>query len=215
MKDKTKEMPIEIPVDTPIGGALSRDELLAAFYTEYLDIFSCEEVVCGSGNLESGILLIGEAPGREEVKLSKPFVGAAGKQLQEFLELMGMQRDSIYITNAIKYRLSRINEKTGRVSNRPARSDEIISNRQYLLREIDIIRPACIVTLGNVPLRSVTGNIKANIGGLHGEIMSTEILNNKYRLFPLYHPASIIYNRSLKDVYVYDILKLKGILTNS
>src|SRR5690606_40246878 len=113
-------------------------------------------------------LIVGEAAVRDEVKFSRPFSGAAGKHLDSFLELAGIDRQDIYITNAIKYRLSKVNPKTGRLSNRPAAKDEIESSRPCLLEEIDIIRPRCIVTLGNVPLRAVTGNHRLNIGECHG-----------------------------------------------
>lgn len=153
--------------------------------------------------------MIGEAPGRDEVRLSRPFVGKAGKHLGEFLEQLGVERDSIYITNAIKFRLSKTDPKSGRISNRPATRDEINENRPYLLKEIEIIKPAIIVTLGNVPLRAVTGDFGINIGSTHGKISTLNILDGSYRLFALYHPASIIYNRSLKDTYINDINKLQ------
>jgi len=186
-------------------------ERLNAFNRKYREAFKGEEIVLGSGSCRSDILLVGEAPGRDEVKLSKPFVGMAGRQLEEFLKMMEIKRQDIYITNAIKYRLLKYSEKTGRTSNRPARKDEIICNRQFLLEEIDLIRPLCIVTLGNVPLRCVTGDFSLCIGEYHGKLINTAVMGKEYRLFPLYHPASIIYNRSLKDVYINDIKKLKKI----
>ncbi|NTV91608.1 MAG: uracil-DNA glycosylase [Clostridiales bacterium] len=192
--------------------ACRTEDLLKHLYSVYRSTFYNEEIVTGSGNPKARILLIGEAPGKDEVIQSKPFVGAAGRQLTEFLELIGLEREEIYITNAIKYRLSKVNEKTGRTSNRPAKTDEIIINRPYLLKEIDIIRPEFIVTLGNVPLKALTGDFGRVIGNMHGEGSVVEILNQKYTLFPLYHPASIIYNRSLKGIYIDDILKLKSLL---
>jgi uracil-DNA glycosylase family 4 len=186
--------------------------ILDDLYTEYSQRFKGNEFVFGCGCTEPKLLLIGEAPGREEVKLSRPFSGAAGKNLDEFLELVQIQREKIFITNAIKYRLSKANPNTGRLSNKPATREEIDTSRPFLLREIEIISPKVIVTLGNVPLRAVTGNMTVSIGEYHGKVMEYNGLNKSYVLFPLYHPASIIYNRSLKKVYESDIMALRDML---
>lgn len=185
-----------------------KNDLLYKLYNEYKEEFKDNEIVLGEGNLDAEILLIGEAPGRDEVKLSRPFVGMAGKNLDEFLDMLGIQRDTIYITNAIKFRLSKVNTETGRVVNRPASKDEIKINRSFLIEEIKIIRPNYIVTLGNVPLKSVTNDFSINIGEVHGRIRDINIEETSFKLFPLYHPASIIYTRSLKEVYISDIKRL-------
>lgn len=192
---------------------MSKHERLKDLYENYRTAFKGEEIVLGDGNIDAELLLIGEAPGKDEVRLSKPFVGMAGKNLAEFLEILGVARESIYITNAIKYRLSRINPETGKVVNRPAKKDEIDNNRQYIINEIDIISPKVIITLGNVPLRSVTGTFDISIGTVHGRLMPVQILDGTYQLYPLYHPASIIYNRSLKETYINDIRKLKDMIS--
>lgn len=163
----------------------------------------------GDGNVDSKILFIGEAPGRDEVKLNKPFVGSAGRRLSEALDLLGVKREEIYITNAIKYRLEKASLKTGRKINRPATVKDIIVNKEYLLKEIDIINPEIIVTLGNVPLKALCGD-EQSIGVAHGICKQIELNNNTYRIFPLYHPASMIYNPDLKSVNEADILALKG-----
>lgn len=191
---------------------MAKQECLKEHYEHYCKEFAGKEIVTGCGNADARLLLIGEAPGREEVRLSKPFVGAAGKQLCEFLEFLDIERDSIYITNAIKYRLSKTSPTTGRVSNRPAAREEINSSRPYLLKEIEIIRPNIIVTLGNVPLRALTGDNSISIGFIHGSIKKISISEEEYDLFPLYHPASLIYNRSLKETYLNDLKALKEIL---
>lgn len=191
---------------------MKNEEMLSELYKEYQCRFAGNEFVFGCGCVNPKLLLIGEAPGREEVKLSRPFSGAAGKYLDGFLELAGIKRDDIYITNAIKYRLYRENPKTGRLSNRPADREEIISSRPYLLKEIGMICPVCIVTLGNVPLRAVTGNFKLNIGECHGVPARQMIEERDYLLFPLYHPASVIYNRDLKQTCETDIQRLRELL---
>lgn len=187
-------------------------EQLSDLYSEYACEFAGNEFVFGCGSVEPKLLLIGEAPGREEVKLSRPFSGAAGKYLDEFLKLAGIDREKIYITNAIKYRLSKVNPKTGRLSNRPATKEEIISSRRFLLREIELISPSCVVTLGNVPLRAVTGDFSENIGDRHGVSSMAKTGGLEFMLFPLYHPACVIYNRSLKQTCEADILKLRDVL---
>lgn len=188
------------------------EEALAQLYNEYACRFAGNEFVFGCGCTKPKLLLIGEAPGREEVKLSRPFSGAAGKNLDDLLELANIKREEIYITNAVKYRLSKMNPKTGRLSNRPAAREEIMSSRPYLLREIDMIRPRCIATLGNVPLRAVTGNFSLNIGECHGISVREVIQGQEYLIFPLYHPASIIYNRDLIQTCRTDMLKLRGLI---
>ena len=190
---------------------MKSEKMLNELYNEYTCEFTGNEFVFGCGCIKPRLLLIGEAPGREEVKLSRPFSGPAGKHLDEFLQLAGIKREEIYITNAIKYRLSKENPKTGRLSNRPATRIEITSSRSYLLREIAMVRPKCIVTLGNVPLRAVTGRFTMNIGECHGTASVEKIEEQEYMLFPLYHPASVIYNRNLKETCEADILKLRTI----
>lgn len=163
-------------------------------------------IVTGEGNLNAKIMLIGEAPGREEVEQGKPFVGKAGKNLSEFLEIIGLKREDIFITNTVKFRPVKVSE-SGTLSNRTPSDDEVKTFLPYLLKEIEVISPKIIVTLGNTPLKALLGE-QALIGNLHGSITD---FNGKM-LFPLYHPASIIYNPSLKTVYTEDILKLKEVI---
>jgi uracil-DNA glycosylase family 4 len=195
---------------------MSKEKELSSLYKEYKELFKGEEIVLGDGNIDARLMLVGEAPGKDEVRLGKPFVGMAGKNLNEFLALLGIDRKDIYITNAIKYRLFKINPLTGRVVNRPATKDDISRNRGYLLKEISIIDPMYIVTLGNVPLKAlVDGHSRMTIGKVHGKLKTIVLSGNEYRLFPLYHPASIIYNKALRDIYVGDIKKLKELIWNN
>ncbi len=164
-----------------------------------------EAVVFGEGNLEAEIVLVGEAPGSKEVELRRPFVGQAGKNLEEFLDTIGLDREDIYITNVVKIRPYKINEKTGRRVNRPPNKKEIEKYSKYLLEELKIISPSIIVTLGNVPLRVLTDEKDIKVSKVHGRIIESV----EKRIFPLYHPAAIIYNRKLKSTYLEDIVKLK------
>ena len=191
---------------------MSKINELEKLYQKYKSEFHDKEVVLGEGNPDSDILLIGEAPGRDEVKQSRPFVGMAGRNLSEFLEILQLKREEIYITNSIKYRLSKINPLTGKVVNRPATVSEIVENRDYLFNEIQIIQPKYIVTLGNVPLKAVAPDNEMSIGQVHGKLNTINIMETEYGLFPLYHPASIIYKRELKDIYLDDIKALKELI---
>ena len=152
-------------------------------------------------------MLIGEAPGAEETRLSRPFVGRAGKNLDEFLRVLGLARGDVYITNAVKFRPYRISAK-GTLSNRPPKKNEIACMLPLLLREIEAVCPKVVVTLGNVPLKCVLGN-RATIGMHHASPQAAKARAHTFVLFPLYHPASIIYNRALADVYTQDLQALE------
>lgn len=173
-----------------------------------------KKIVLGDGFLNSKIMLIGEAPGRDEIAQGKPFVGAAGKQLNELLKIAELNRSEIYITNIVKYRISRINPLTGREVNRPVKDFEILAERQWVLREIEIINPDIICTLGNSSLRGLTGEFGLVIGEVHGQILMRQIDKADFEIFPLYHPASIIYNRSLQTMFEKDLGVLKNILNS-
>ncbi|PYG86689.1 DNA polymerase [Ruminiclostridium sufflavum DSM 19573] len=187
---------------------------LDALYGRYETEYKNEEIVLGDGCIESPFVIIGEAPGKEEVRLRKPFVGAAGKNLDEFINVLGIKRENLFITNTIKYRLGKVNPKTQRIVNRPATVQDIRNNQRWLHDEISLLKPQIIVTLGNVPLKAVTGNFKASIGDMHGILHSCNIAGNIFKVFPLYHPASIIYNRALKETYYQDVVNLKNEINN-
>ena len=167
-----------------------------------------EQLVYGFGNCNSDIVLVGEAPGAQEVIQGRPFVGKAGKNLDDFLLYTGIERENVYITNVVKYRPYRISYSNNMVNRAPTK-DEIDAFRPFLVKEIEIIDPKVIVTLGNTPLTALSrGNV--TIGRVHGMVMDSIVEGKK--LFPLYHPASIIYNQNLRDVYLKDLEKLKTYL---
>lgn len=166
-------------------------------------------LVFGDGNSDHPpIMLIGEAPGEQETLKRRPFVGKAGKNLDEFLDLMGMERETLYVSNVVKIRPTSLG-KTGRVRNRAPSKEEIALFLPFLMKEIDLVKPQSIVTLGNVPLKALMGP-KATVGELHGRWHTA---SNGLPLFALYHPAAIIYRRELKEVYAQDVLALKASLT--
>ena len=165
-----------------------------------------QELVFGDGKPGAEIMLIGEAPGKDEVAQKKPFVGRAGKNLAEFLGASGLKRDDLYVTNGCKFRPTKISAKNT-VSNRPPTKEEILAARPFLHEEIRLVSPRLLVTLGNTP-RHAVWDFSVNIGGCHGAAEKIMLEKNGYWLFPLYHPASIIYNPALKETYMCDISNL-------
>lgn len=161
-------------------------------------------LVFGDGTPGSRVMMIGEAPGEQESLQLKPFVGKAGKNLDEFLALTGLVRSELYISNTVKFRPTRLS-KAGRVVNRPPTKEEVQIFLPWLKREIALVAPEVVVTLGNVPLKALTGS-RSVIGEMHGQFLPFE----GRTLYPIYHPASLIYNRSLAGVYREDLERLKS-----
>ncbi len=167
-------------------------------------------LVFGSGNLDAKIMLIGEAPGKEEVLAGRPFVGRAGKNLDEFLAATGLLREKLYLTNVVKFRPTRVSER-GSISNRPPTQQEIALCMPCLKAELEALAPELILTLGNVALQALLGK-EAKIGQCHGQSMP---IGQGRAVFALYHPASIIYNPKLRLTYMEDLSRLRAYLTRS
>lgn len=167
-----------------------------------------EDFVFSDGDADSRILLIGEAPGENEIIQKKPFVGKAGKNLDEFIDILGIDRKDLYITNSVKIRPYKISSKTGNKINKSPSISEIRKFKDLVKDEIIKVNPEVIVTLGNTPLKQLLDE-KSKIGEVHGKPINIELNGNEFILFPLYHPASVIYRRELKSVYIEDLKKLK------
>ena len=165
-------------------------------------------LVFGEGPAQARLMLVGEAPGEQEAMLGRPFVGKAGKLLDAFIAGTGLTRGEMYVTNTVKFRPSRIS-KAGRVVNRTPTQEEIAAFLPFLKKEIAQVDPACVVTLGNVPLRALLGE-KETIGQAHGQMRRQE--DRLY--FPMYHPASMIYNPGLKAIFAQDMEKLSQLIKN-
>ena len=165
-------------------------------------------LVFGEGPAQARLMLVGEAPGEPEAMLGRPFVGKAGKLLDAFIAGTGLTRGEMYVTNTVKFRPSRIS-KAGRVVNRTPTQEEIAAFLPFLKKEIAQVNPACVVTLGNVPLRALLGE-KETIGQAHGQMRRQE--DRLY--FPMYHPASMIYNPGLKAIFAQDMEKLGQLIKN-
>jgi len=158
-------------------------------------------LVLGEGAKNARIMLVGEAPGAQEALLGRPFVGKAGKNLDEFLELSGFKREELYITNVVKFRPTKTSA-AGRTINRTPTREEVQLFLPWLKKEIAYVKPECVVTLGNTALSALHG--KVVIGVVHGQFLEAE----GRLLYPIYHPASLIYNRSLVDTYREDLERL-------
>ena len=188
-----------------------KEESIKSLNNKIIGEFPKEKLILGHGNLNSPIILIGEAPGAKEIELGQPFVGQAGEYFDEFLKVLEINREDVYITNTVKYRPTRLNPKTDRLSNRTPTLKEIDSFRDYLHKEICIVDPKIIITLGNIPIKGIF-NEDLKIGDIHGKLIERGIRDNIYKIFPLYHPAAVIYRPELKDVYIGDLLILKEII---
>ncbi len=155
--------------------------------------------VPGFGNLNSKILFLGEAPGKNEDIIGLPFVGIAGKILDEALKKGGIKRNDVYVTNVVKCRPP---------NNRVPEIAEILTCLQYLKQEIQIISPNIICILGATALQSVL-NLKG-LGRYHGKV----IIHDDLRFFITYHPAATIYNNKLRDVFFKEIASLINMMKN-
>lgn len=159
------------------------------------------QLVFADGNPEAEIVFIGEAPGKNEDEQGKPFVGAAGKFLNEMLETIGMSRDDIYITNIVKYRPP---------NNRDPLPEEKMAFLPYLVRQLDVIEPKLVVTLGRHSMEYFLPNHK--ISAVHGEPKRVQLGGRKQVILPLFHPAAALYNGGLRQTLVDDFARIPEII---
>lgn len=177
-------------------------------------------IVFGSGNPDASILFIGEAPGKNEDLTGEPFVGAAGKFLDEMLESIGLKREDIYITNIVKYRPP---------NNRDPLPEEKEEFLPYLYAQLEIIQPKVIVTLGRHSMNCFLPGLQ--IGNIHGQPKKIKVIRSKkiseiinsvdsseeneiieYIIMPLYHPAAALYNGGMRQTLMEDFSKLPKII---
>jgi uracil-DNA glycosylase len=155
-------------------------------------------LVMGDGNPDADIVFIGEAPGKNEDEQGKPFVGAAGKFLAEMLGSINLRREDVYITNIVKYRPP---------NNRDPLPEEKEAFWPYLLRQIKVIQPKLIVTLGRHSMEYFLPSCK--ISQVHGQPKRRGDLV----ILPLFHPAAALYNGGMRQTLVDDFAKIPQILT--
>ena len=154
---------------------------------------SRKNAVPGEGQLSAKIMVIGEAPGRSEDEKGRPFVGAAGRILDELLKKAGIERSEVFITNIVKCRPP---------NNRVPKEDELTACRPYLDRQIALIKPKVICILGRTAYSSLLGG--SSITANRGKIV--ERAGQKY--FLTFHPAAVIYNKGLLSALEADLKKL-------
>ncbi|MEK7227274.1 MAG: uracil-DNA glycosylase [Patescibacteria group bacterium] len=157
--------------------------------------------VIGEGNHSAEIMFVGEAPGENEAKTGRPFCGRAGKVLEELLKSIGIDRKEVYITNIIKDRPP---------GNRDPLPDEILLYAPFLDRQIEFIKPKVIATLGRFSMQYVMTRYGLDfeldsISRIHGQVFAAD----KFKVIPLYHPASAIYNQQLLPTLKEDFRILK------
>ena len=187
---------------------MNRKTDLANLHSKWKEACRCElkktatQSVPGAGSVEAEIVFIGEAPGKKEDELGIPFVGSAGKFLDEMLAEINLKREDIYITNIVKYRPP---------NNRDPLPEEKASCREWLLEELKIISPKLIVFLGRHAMNNFFPELK--ISDAHGKLLIKKFkgMSTKY-FFPLYHPAAALYDGSMRETLMSDFKKVPKVL---
>ncbi len=162
--------------------------------------------VIGDGNYSAKIMLIGEAPGKNEAKTGRPFCGASGRVLDELLLNSLLKREDIYITNIVKDRPPQ---------NRDPLPEEIKIYGPFLDRQIEIIKPKIIATLGRYAMNYIMKKFGLEeeldiISKMHGKVFDIKLSYGNVKVIPLYHPAVAVYNNHTKDVLKKDFSILNG-----
>jgi uracil-DNA glycosylase len=154
-------------------------------------------MVPGEGSPTAEVMIVGEAPGASEDKQGRPFVGRAGKLLDELLAAAGLEREQVYITNVVKARPPK---------NRDPRADEVAHHMPWLETQLALIQPRLVVPLGRHALAHFTD--AAKISEVHG----TLVIERNRALFPMYHPAAALHNQSLRNTLFDDARALAAAL---
>lgn len=183
---------------------MSQAEALAQLSAEIIKAKVCPELaasatqlVIGDGNPNANIIFIGEAPGEKEDVQGKPFVGRAGQFLNDMLQLINLERSDVYITNIVKYRPP---------NNRDPSDEEKAAFLPYLYKQIAIIQPKMIVTLGRHSMEAFLPGLR--ISEVHGQPKRRAGIV----YLPLYHPAAALYNGGMRDTLIQDFAKIPKIL---
>ncbi|MFL5927918.1 MAG: uracil-DNA glycosylase [Gaiellaceae bacterium] len=160
------------------------------------------QVVFGSGSPTAELMFVGEAPGFHEDKQGIPFVGAAGKLLGKLLEGIGMTREDVYVANVLKCRPP---------GNRDPLPDEIQSCEGHLFRQIELIQPRLVATLGNFATKLLSGK-PAGITQVHGRAQEVVLGGNAVTLYPIFHPAAALYTPRMLQVLQEDFIRIPELL---
>lgn len=167
--------------------------------------------VIGEGKLDAPIMFIGEAPGEQEAKQGRPFVGASGRFLDELLRSIQLKRGDVYITNIVKDRPP---------ENRDPTPAEIRLYAPFLLRQIELIQPRVIVTLGRFAMDFILEQFAMaergqKIGALHGQLLQAQASYGPLAVVPLYHPAVALYTAERRQTLLDDFQVLKQFVANA
>ncbi len=186
----------------------NKEKIIAEINKKWKDRCKCElkktatQAVFGNGNPDAEIVFIGEAPGKNEDEQGIPFVGAAGKFLNEMLEEIKMKREDVYITNIVKYRPP---------NNRDPEPKEKDDCREWLHEELNLINPKLIVFLGRHSMNDFFPTER--ISEIHGKLLIKKFVNiSCNHFFALYHPAAALYNGSMRETLMQDFKKLPKVL---
>ena len=157
------------------------------------------------GNPAADLMFVGEAPGFHEDKQGVPFVGQAGKLLDTLLAGIGLERSQVYIANVLKCRPP---------GNRDPQPDEIESCEPHLFRQIELIQPKVVATLGNFATKLLSGK-PTGITRVHGVEQETTVGGNRVLLYPLYHPAAALYTPKMLEVLQQDFARIPELMGRS
>jgi DNA polymerase len=191
-----------------VSNATERRELLKDVYDEAKGCTRCPlhqtrtTVVFGAGNADADLMFVGEAPGANEDRMGLPFVGQAGKLLDKLLAEVAMDRQGVWICNVLKCRPP---------DNRDPHPNEIEACQDYLRRQVALIEPVVICTLGNFSTKLLRGDT-TGISRLHGREEVRLIGARAVRLYPLYHPAAALYTPSTLEALRSDFLRIPDLL---
>jgi DNA polymerase len=183
-------------------------EALATFAEQVSGCTRCRlsqgrtQVVFGVGNAHADLMFVGEAPGFHEDKQGVPFVGQAGKLLDTLLGGIGLERSEVYIANVLKCRPP---------GNRDPQPDEIESCEPHLFRQIELIEPRVVATLGNFATKLLSGK-PTGITRVHGQEQEVVLGSSRVVLYPLFHPAAALYTPRMLDVLEADFRRLPELL---
>jgi DNA polymerase len=183
-------------------------EALATFAEQVSGCTRCRlsqgrtQVVFGVGNPHADLMFVGEAPGFHEDKQGVPFVGQAGKLLDMLLGGIGLERSEVYIANVLKCRPP---------GNRDPQPDEIESCEPHLFRQIELIQPRVVATLGNFATKLLSGK-PTGITRVHGQDQEVTLGGNRVLLYPLYHPAAALYTPAMLNVLQEDFRRIPELM---
>ena len=192
-----------------MGTAAERREELKAVWRQAQSCTNCPQlastrqtVVFGSGNADADLMFVGEAPGANEDRQGLPFVGQAGRLLDTLLEEIGLTRGEVFICNTLKCRPP---------GNRDPLPQEIDACQDYLFRQLELIEPRVVCTLGNFSTKLLRGD-PTGITRLHGREEIRRIGPRRVRLYPIYHPAAALYTPKMLEILREDFQRLRGLL---